>query len=140
MGASRGQSFQAVDEPEAEAQGRRIRHIRGWEAQSGQQVEGKRECGGGEGRWVWLGGGRLGWIPFHCFGGASLLSLRSGDQGTGGLGGLIPEWWPGGGETCMDAGRVWACQWKGCGGKQRISSGPEGFGLSCGGCDWKRGS
>ena len=54
--------------------------------------------------------------------GANLLSLRSGDQGTGELGELIPEWWPGGGETCMDAGRFWACQWKGCGGVSKESA------------------
>lgn len=53
---------------------------------------------------------------------SGLLSLCSGDQGTGGPGELIPEWWPGGGETYMDAGRVWACQWKGCGGVSKKSA------------------
>jgi hypothetical protein len=53
---------------------------------------------------------------------SGLLSLRSGDQGTGGPGELIPEWWLGGGETCMDAGRVWACQWKGCWGVSKESA------------------
>lgn len=49
---------------------------------------------------------------------------------------MIPEWWPGGGETCcMDAGRVY-CQWKGCGGVSKESAvALRGFGLSCGGCD-----
>lgn len=68
MGASRGQSFQAVDEPKAEAQGGRNQaHSR---ARKKARVASRLRAGrvGEErGRGVWLGGGRLGY-SVHCFG------------------------------------------------------------------------
>lgn len=67
-GSQPRQSFQAVDEPEAEAQGRRIRHIPGAgkprvanRLRAGQVWGRRGEDGFG------LGGGRLGY-SVHCFG------------------------------------------------------------------------
>lgn len=104
--SSEGLTFQIRLKPGGEWEPARGSHSRRWTGRGRAKVEGSGTFGAraevasrlraGQ---VW-GRGKMGlvgrWevrIFRSLLWGASLLSLRSGDQGTGGLGELIPEWW-----------------------------------------------